>query len=119
MKLRQARKWRKDHPIEWERSKFKAHIKERFGITPSDYDEMIRMQLGRCTLCGDIEGDVGLHIDHDHKTGNIRGLLCNRCNAALERLEKIPGWAQRAEAYLKKPPVIFFGANNLKYTEMA
>lgn len=56
-------------------------LARRYGITKDQYDEMYNEQNGKCAICGD-EKDV-LCVDHDHKTGVIRGLLCPMCNRGL------------------------------------
>lgn len=60
---------------------------ESYGITLEQFEEMVRRQHGLCAICNKKPAHV-LRIDHDHKTGNLRGLLCLSCNAAL-------GWAER------------------------
>lgn len=57
------------------------------GCTPELYNELLADQKGSCALCHkpNVKGKK-LAVDHDHKTGIIRGLLCNRCNAALGAL---------------------------------
>jgi hypothetical protein len=57
-----------------------------YGLTPDDYAEMISQQDNRCAICGTMEwgGKSGEpHIDHDHITGEVRGLLCASCNYGL------------------------------------
>lgn len=62
-----------------------------FGVTATEYQEMLDIQEGRCAICGDKEksrtnggrDDRAFFIDHDHTTGLIRGLLCHFCNAGL------------------------------------
>lgn len=57
-----------------------------YGMTPDDYDELISQQDHRCAVCGTMEwgGKTGEpHVDHDHKTGQVRGLLCASCNYGL------------------------------------
>lgn len=74
----------------------------RYGITPEQYDALMTEQGGACALCDLPVAECpkgALHIDHDHATGRIRGLLCLRCNSALERLER-DGWLARATDYL-------------------
>ena len=72
----------------------RSYLKRTFGITVEEYDEMFRRQHGRCAICcrPPTEG-ISLHVDHDHVTGEVRGLLCFRCNNALvefcDRLEVI------------------------------
>ena len=58
-----------------------------FGLTLQDYQQMLDAQNGVCAICGKKPGKRKLSVDHDHKTGIIRGLLCFRCNFGL-------GWFQ-------------------------
>jgi hypothetical protein len=76
---------------------------EKFGITVSDYEAMLRDQNYRCILCGSEEWecrDDVLAIDHDHKTGKVRGLLCNSCNLGLGHFRDNPDLLERAQNYL-------------------
>lgn len=57
-------------------------------------------QDGRCAICGDLP--KRLCIDHDHKTGRVRGLLCIQCNARLAYVED-PDWMAAATRYLRLP----------------
>jgi hypothetical protein len=52
-----------------------------YGLTVDDYEILISEQDGGCAICGD--NSHTLHVDHDHKTGKVRGLLCRLCNTAL------------------------------------
>jgi len=60
-----------------------GHLRRTFGITQSDYDAILEMQRGGCAICGKRPGKISLHVDHDHATGEVRGLLCVGCNNAL------------------------------------
>jgi len=76
----------------------------RYGTTEAEHDAMFEAQRGLCAICElpAAESAKGvLHIDHNHATGRVRGLLCNRCNSAIERLDAVPDWLARAERYLK------------------
>lgn len=58
--------------------------KVKYGITLEQYDKMFSRQSGTCAICLSINpSGRRLHIDHNHKTGRVRGLLCYRCNAAI------------------------------------
>jgi hypothetical protein len=61
-------------------------LKKLYGITPEDYDAMYEAQGGRCGVCGVEKGKQNFHIDHDHGTGEVRGLLCLSCNAGMGQL---------------------------------
>lgn len=71
----------------------------KYGITPEDYDQMFEVQQGLCAICAEAS-DLRLHIDHDHETGKVRGLLCARCNPALGAFRDSPVLLQAAIDYL-------------------
>jgi hypothetical protein len=61
-------------------------LKAKYGITLEEYNKILKSQGGVCKVCGtgDPGGKYGIfHVDHNHKTGKIRGLLCNECNRGL------------------------------------
>ena len=85
----------------------------KFGLTPDDYDCMLEAQGGGCAICGrPPRDDISLHVDHDHKTGRVRGLLCFRCNNSLGDLDDDPELLRKAVAYLEShdPEAIALGA---------
>ena len=77
-------------------------LKDLYAMTPDDYDRMLNDQEGRCAICRTPQ-PVGkrLNIDHDHKTGKVRGLLCIKCNVALGLLEHAEKNKEQMENYLK------------------
>lgn len=74
---------------------------QQYGLTPEKFDEMREAQGGCCAFCG--EPKKRLVVDHCHKTGNVRGLLCVRCNVALGYFESLrdAGELQKAEMYVR------------------
>lgn len=58
-------------------------LRTKYGITLADFKEMERSQDGRCLICARKPGGRSLSVDHCHKTGRVRGLLCYRCNQFL------------------------------------
>jgi Recombination endonuclease VII len=83
-------------------------LRRRYGMEPADFEQRLKEQNGRCALCRGKEsyGRSGhLHVDHDHETGRIRGLLCYRCNSALAQFGDNAEGIQKAIAYLN--PVRF------------
>lgn len=55
------------------------HLRRRYGLTSADVDAMIEAQGGTCATCA----GPAQHVDHDHATGKVRGVLCFNCNQAL------------------------------------
>ncbi len=56
------------------------HLRRRYGIGQVDVDRMVAEQGGRCAGCGKPDPE---HVDHDHASGAVRGMLCFNCNQAL------------------------------------
>jgi hypothetical protein len=56
------------------------HLSRRYGISAAQAEELIRRQGGMCACCGE---RAAVHVDHDHETGEVRGMLCLPCNTGL------------------------------------
>jgi hypothetical protein len=83
------------------------HLLSKYGMTPDEYKVMYRRQRGKCALCGCKGSELGngnvkklLAVDHCHKRGKIRSLLCHPCNRKLGVVEN-DAWMKKARAYLK------------------
>jgi hypothetical protein len=72
-----------------------------YGITAEEYDVLLEAQNGRCALCRDVPSNRRLHVDHNHITGKIRGLLCHKCNIALGMFRDNPRVIAQALVYLE------------------
>jgi hypothetical protein len=78
-----------------------GHLMRKFGITIEQYDAMLDAQGGGCFICGrPPREDISLHVDHDHLTGKVRGILCFRCNNALADFQDNPSLLRKAACYL-------------------
>jgi hypothetical protein len=77
---------------------------KQLGVTPEEYDRLLAKQDGHCALCPAVPKTRRLDTDHDHKTGQVRGLLCHRCNRALPNWIT-PAWLDRAWMYLNQVTV--------------
>lgn len=73
----------------------------RYGITVEQYGVMFEAQGGVCAICGRGPGKKALHVDHNHETGEVRGLLCSNCNTAIGLLGESLASLEKAMAYLK------------------
>ena len=69
--------------------RLKCSLKKRYKLTLDQYNEMYRKQESKCGICGIHESKITkkLNIDHNHKTGKARELLCQKCNVALSYFE--------------------------------
>ena len=67
-----------------------SQLKRNFGITIEDYNSIYTRQNGCCILCGRNQSKLShtLHVDHDHKNGKVRGLLCKPCNTKMGWFDK-------------------------------
>ena len=78
------------------------NLKYRYGINSDIYDSIYDEQQGICPVCGlPLEREEG-HIDHDHNTGEVRGILHPKCNMGIGKLDDDPNKIQRALDYLNK-----------------
>ena len=78
-----------------------GHLRRRFGLTLESYAQLLAAQGGGCAICGDPEPEGGSHhVDHDHETDAVRGILCVRCNNALGQLREDVDLVARAMDYL-------------------
>ena len=67
----------------------KSHLKRKYGLTLEEYDAMLEAQGGVCAICGEPRPEERtLHVDHDHETGAIRGLLCFTLQQRARRLPR-------------------------------
>src|SRR6266542_3916535 len=77
------------------------HLRNKFKLTVEEYDAILHTQDGVCALCEcPSTPGISLHVDHDHGTGEIRGLLCVRCNNALGLFREDPDLLRRAVRYV-------------------
>jgi hypothetical protein len=75
------------------------HLQERYGLQEADVRDLLRMQRDHCAICGDRPAK---HIDHDHATGAVRGVLCGGCNTGMGQLGDDPVALRRAADYVQR-----------------
>jgi hypothetical protein len=86
----------------------KWRLQKEFGISLEEYDVLLEKQNGVCAICGLTEKMFHhnskrpwpLCVDHDHQTGKVRGLLCNKCNTGLGKFNDDADLMGRAWRYL-------------------
>ncbi len=72
----------------------------RYGLTEDRYQAMVTAQDGKCAICQRVMTPP--HVDHDHNTGQLRGLLCDNCNRGIGHLKESPQIMNAAITYLRK-----------------
>lgn len=77
-------------------------FREKFGIGLHQYQSMLEQQDHKCYLCGNVDRTRNLAVDHCHKTGKIRRLLCSYCNTGLGQFKDDPLLLARAIVYLQQ-----------------
>ncbi len=83
----------------------KAHraykIRKAYGIGYDQFEKMLAAQNGRCAICRSLPKVKFLSVDHCHKTGTVRGLLCDDCNRGLGLFRDIPARMRAAAKYIE------------------
>jgi hypothetical protein len=108
--LEKQRQWAAANPSynsEYRKSRVRSNsrydkecrLRVQYGITLEQWDEMFARQDGRCAICGQ---EASLHVDHDHETGQIRDLLCTRCNLGIGCFMDDPKTMSAAVEYAAK-----------------
>ena len=113
-----AHKWRQENPEKNKASRLaynqnhperikslrRANRMRKYGLAPEEYEAHFTRQGGLCGICGDPPNGRWknrLHVDHDHATGAVRGLICVGCNRAIGYLNDDPQRAKRVADYLE------------------
>ena len=105
---KRAAKWRKKNPDKikkWRQKQGRlytqnSHLLNRYGISQEEYYAMMARQKNRCLGCQ--ESFIGKAVvDHDHRTGRVRGILCRQCNWALGQTKENPLTLRRLIAYIE------------------
>lgn len=89
-------------------------LHRKYGISPFEYEQLVAIQRGVCAVCKNPEAvshspygkTSELSVDHDHSTGEVRGLLCTACNHLLGKAYDDPRILQAAIDYLVNPPIL-------------
>ena len=84
-------------------------IWKRYKLRQKDWESLYKKQGGVCAICGRISVNTGnknnlegLVVDHNHKTGRVRGLLCHNCNLTLGKFDDEAEWFLKAAKYVKE-----------------
>jgi hypothetical protein len=98
-----TRAWADANPAQYERARRNSHLLKTFGLTVDEWDAMFAAQGGVCAICKEPPTDprgYAMHTDHDHSTGEVRGILCHSCNNGLGNFRDRSELLIRAAEYL-------------------
>jgi hypothetical protein len=99
-----SKAWREANPERQQAHSRRHHLWRKFGMTLEDYDQMLASQNGRCAICAttDTAPWSCFTVDHDHKTGAVRALLCQKCNTSIGHAGDDVERLRKAVAYLER-----------------
>jgi hypothetical protein len=100
------REWNARKKVEDPRYWRNRNLFRAYGITIGDYEHILDAQSGLCAICyAKPESAYALVVDHDHRTGKVRGLLCPGCNIGIGYLKDNPLALRSAALYLEAAAV--------------
>lgn len=83
------------------KSAHNAHLRSSYNLTYEEYEILLAAQGGTCAICDGGTSKRHFAVDHNHRTGQVRGLLCARCNTALARFMDKQENVERALGHLR------------------
>lgn len=98
-----SRRYREKYPEKLRETARKNHLRYYYGLTVEDYAALLAAQGGVCAICGgppNGRSKTRYHVDHDHDSKRVRGLLCHDCNTGIALFERRPELLARVMAYL-------------------
>jgi hypothetical protein len=87
-------------PEKHRQNQYRLTLQRNYGLSWEDYDRMLQRQAGRCAICRKPFSEHP-HVDHDHATGTVRGLLCRKCNVSVGGFDDSPERLRAAASYLE------------------
>jgi hypothetical protein len=101
-KNEQSKQWNKNNVDKVKITRRKVSLKKKYGITVDEYNLKLEAQQHKCAVCGGVDNNKSLAVDHCHKTGKIRDLLCMSCNLVLGKVNDSPELLIKLANYLTK-----------------
>jgi len=84
-------------------------IKQKYNLDIKEYNELLQKQKLLCAICKqplDLQHTYYVHVDHDHKRGKVRGILCRNCNLGLGQFKENIEYLKNAIIYLKENEIL-------------
>jgi hypothetical protein len=97
------KQWKKDNPKAHKIHQKRRDLKAKYNISIEQFNTMLKKQNNKCEICkNEFKNEKATHVDHCHKTGIIRSLLCVNCNFGLGFFKDSVENLKSAQKYLKK-----------------
>jgi hypothetical protein len=95
--------WRKDNPVKTKQYRRTSNLRHFYGMSNKEYNLKYEQQNGCCAICDKHQSEINLAlaVDHDHRDGTIRDLLCNNCNLGIGNFQDNPDLMMKAIKYLE------------------
>lgn len=109
--IRRADQWRRENVERSRELALQSYRRRTYGLEPDQYATILDEQGGLCAICGEPEtavnhhGPLSLAVDHNHKTGTVRGMLCRKCNQGIGLFSDNPTRLRMAADYLERANV--------------
>ena len=100
--LERSREYRRLNPVKYKLAILDCNYKKKYGITLEEYNCMLEKQNNCCAVCKDPPIKQRLHVDHNHVTGKVRGLLCQACNVSIGKMKESPELIRKLADYVEK-----------------
>lgn len=99
---KESRAWQKKNPITNAKNRRNYTLRTKYGLTPESYKLLLESQNNCCKVCNkELVPGFLTHVDHNHLTKKVRGILCNSCNVAIGFLRESPIIAKNIIRYLE------------------
>lgn len=102
---RKTRDWAAKNAATFDAQKRRSYLMKKYGITLDEYEAILASQGGVCAICHNPPSDprgFKMHVDHDHGTGRVRGILCGSCNSGLGQFKDNVRRLASAIVYLQR-----------------
>ena len=103
--IARVKKWQeenKEHLKKYKQKNSRKILLKKYGLTIERYNKILEQQNNKCVICGNMNNDKRLVVDHNWKNGEVRGLLCKNCNVSLGNLKEDINLFYKCIEYLNK-----------------
>lgn len=92
---------------EYKAQRREKRLEKQYNINSNIFREILSFQKNKCAICEQslYEGDKFLHIDHNHNTGEVRGILCSQCNWFMSKIDSVENTLNNLKKYVKNDGV--------------